>query len=85
MGTDPHSRCAATGTQNDEPPPDAWALDFDDDQLVTVLDVSVYSSRFNAMAPGARYDSRFDFNMDGQINVLDLARYTSTLGQTCTP
>src|SRR6202521_3622377 len=32
MGTDPASHCAATPARNDEPPPDRWPVDFDDNQ-----------------------------------------------------
>src|ERR1700674_4391578 len=32
MGTDPSRHCAATPARNDEPPPDAWPVDFDDNQ-----------------------------------------------------
>jgi hypothetical protein len=31
---------------NDEPPPDAWPVDFNDDQRVNVLDVSQFPALF---------------------------------------
>ena len=70
---------------NDEPGPDAWPVDFNDDQKANVLDVSQYSSRFNSNAPGPPYAVRYDFNGDGHINVLDVSRFSSVFGKSCTP
>jgi hypothetical protein len=81
-GTAPLAQCATTATANDEPPPDAWPVDFDDNQRVNVLDVSQFSSRFNS---GQMYAARYDFNGDGYINVLDVSRFSSFFGKGCTP
>jgi hypothetical protein len=31
------------------------------------------------------YAARYDFNGDGYINVLDVSRYSSFFGKSCTP
>jgi hypothetical protein len=85
MGTDPSAACALTPIRNDEPPPDAWPADFNDDQKANVLDVSQYSSRFDSAAPGPPYEARLDFNGDGRIDVLDVSRYSAILGKSCAP
>jgi hypothetical protein len=82
MGTNPAAKCALTSQPDDEPSPDAWPADFNDDQRANVLDVSQFSSRFNS---GQMYAARYDFNGDGYINVLDVSRYSSFFGKSCTP
>jgi hypothetical protein len=82
-GTLPGTKCASTSAANDEAPPDAWPVDFNDDQIANVLDVSTFSSRFNSSAPGPPYGVRFDFNGDGKVNVLDVSHYSSLFGKSC--
>jgi hypothetical protein len=77
--------CAATSAADDESGPDAWPVDFNDDQSVNVLDVSQYSSRFNSSEPGPPYDARHDLNADGHINVLDVSKFSSVMSKSCTP
>ena len=84
-GTLPGTHCAATSTANDEASPDAWPVDFNDDQKANVLDVSQYSSRFNSIAPGPPYAARYDFNGDNKVNVLDVSKFSSLFGKSCSP
>jgi hypothetical protein len=84
-GTLTNTKCAATPGANDESLPDAWPVDFNDDQKANVLDVSQYSSRFNSVAPGPPYAVRFDFNGDSKINVLDVSRFSALFGKSCSP
>jgi hypothetical protein len=55
IGTDPIRRCAANATANNEPLPDRWPLDFNDDQRANTLDVLQYVSVLNSTAPGPPY------------------------------
>jgi hypothetical protein len=84
-GTGSTVMCAATSAADDESGPDAWPVDFNDDQGVNVLDVSQYSSRFNSSEPGPPYDARHDLNADGHINVLDVSKFSSVMSKSCTP
>ncbi len=69
MGTSPGLPCAATPTANDEPAPDAWPVDFDDNQIVDIFDVLVLKPVFNAPPV---YSPRYDFNADGVIDITDV-------------
>ncbi len=44
LGTDPNDMCADTPDINDEDPPDAWPIDFNDDQKASMQDVIFASS-----------------------------------------
>jgi lysophospholipase L1-like esterase len=83
IGTDPTRACASTPTANDEPLPDAWPMDFNDDQLVGLADVSRYSSVFGSHSPGPPYDARFDLNGDGVISLPDVAMFSQFFGKRC--
>jgi hypothetical protein len=54
VGTDPNKGCASTATPNDEPGPDAWPLDVNNDQRVTLADIAPLVLAYNAVAPGRR-------------------------------
>jgi hypothetical protein len=83
IGTDPARHCAATSMHDDEPLPDAWPFDFNDDQLAGLADVSKYSSVFGSHSPGPPYAVRFDLNGDGLIGLGDVAQFSSTFGKRC--
>jgi hypothetical protein len=90
IGTDAARKCASTSMPNDEPLPDAWPMDFNDDQLVGLVDVSMYSSHFGAHAsdpPGTipSYAQRFDLNGDGRITLPDVSLFSSFFGKRCAP
>jgi hypothetical protein len=85
VGTDPNKGCAADNVPNNEPPPDAWPVDFNNDQLSGLSDVSRYSAVFGSHSPGPPYDSRFDLNGDGRITLPDIAMFSQFFGKRCSP
>jgi len=90
IGTDPLLNCAATGSPNDEPTPDAMPPDFNDDRLFNGQDTgkfggpagaynhSVDDGPFNGV-PGVR----FDFSGDGLINGQDTGKYSVYYNKSC--
>lgn len=85
LGTSTSKGCASTWIANDEGGSDAWPLDFNDDQMATMVDVTKFSSVFGSMAPGPPYDPRFDLNGDDRINTTDVTIYSAFLGKRCVP
>jgi hypothetical protein len=85
IGTDAGVRCAATPTRNDEAGTDAWPMDMNDDQRVTILDVSQLSSVFGSSSPGPPYTQRLDFNGDGHITIIDVSFFSSFYTGSCSP
>lgn len=83
IGTKPGQTCGGTPTGNDEPLPDAWPPDFDDNQLANILDVGKLSPVFNSIGPGAPYQARFDFNSDGRVTILDVGQFSVFFGKRC--
>jgi hypothetical protein len=83
LGTGAAAHCASSPATADEPDPDAWPLDFDDDQVATTLDLGVYASRLNTTTADQEYLVRADLSLDGAINTLDLGPYASSLNMTC--
>ncbi len=69
LGTDPGRPCAATPTADDEPAPDAWAADFNDDQTVDIRDAAAFRGVFRNPAA---YSPRFDYNADGTVDIQDV-------------
>jgi hypothetical protein len=106
IGTDPTKPCAQDGTANNEYPGnglptnqtvagtffgfDAWALDFDDNQLVNGSDFLLWnpvltggSKPVNATVPaGVKYNSliRYDLNFDGIVTGGDLLKLNTLFG-----
>lgn len=60
-------------------------MDFNDDQLVGLADVSMYSSRYGSRSPGPPYSVRFDLNGDGRIGLGDISQFSSFYGKRCAP
>jgi len=75
--------CASTSAANDEPSPDAWPMDFNDDQRVNVLDVSTYTTSFGSNVLSPNYDKRHDLTGDGVINVLDASLFSGFIFKSC--
>ncbi len=69
LGTDPGRPCAATPTADDEPAPDAWAADFNDDQTVDIRDAAAFRGVFRNPAA---YSTRFDYNADSAVDIQDV-------------
>lgn len=85
IGTDPAAKCAATSAPDDEPLPDAWPVDFDDNQVVTLSDVTRLASVFGSSAPGPPYLPRLDMNADGKITLVDVTNFVPLFGKHCAP
>lgn len=83
LGTDAAQRCSATSGANNEPTPDRWPIDFDDNQLASLTDVTQYSSRFGAIGPNPPYAVRFDFNQDNRITLVDVTKFSGFFGRRC--
>ncbi|MEE8347861.1 MAG: cohesin domain-containing protein, partial [Dehalococcoidia bacterium] len=95
MGTDPNSACASTALYNDEDPPDAWPVDFNDDQRAGMDDVifafvtTLAPDGLNQPVVGGL--ERVDLNGDGFISLQDVIFGYVTmlaptgLNTTCSP
>ena len=84
VGTTPTVQCAATSVANDEPSPDRWPLDMNDDQRANMLDVLMYIGKLNKIAPDPLYVQRFDLSGDSRVNLVDVLKFVPFLNQTCT-
>jgi hypothetical protein len=85
VGTNPAVKCASTAPANDEPPPDAWPVDFNDDRNATVVDVSRFSTVLGTVGPGLPYQVRYDLNADGRITIMDVSLYAQYSRKSCSP
>jgi hypothetical protein len=86
LGTNPGNGCAATPTANDEPQPDAWPVDADDNQFVNLLDVLPMKQHFNTTDPDPDYNPRFDLqDQNGTINLFDVLPYKAFFLTSCAP
>jgi hypothetical protein len=85
VGTDPARHGASTAAANDEPLPDAWPVDFNNDQKANLSDVLKYSPVFNTTGPGLPYTVRFDLNGDNHINLSDVLKFSPFFKKSCSP
>ena len=83
VGTDPLDACAADSGSNNEPPPDQWPVDMNDNQRANTLDVAFYVGKLNSFAPGPPYTARLDLTTNGVVNTLDLAPFVPLLNKVC--
>ena len=87
LGTDPTQECAADNIHDNEPPPDRWPVDFNDDQLVSGGDFLVFAPVYGGisgqMPPDPRYNARFDLNGDGRISGGDFLVFSPFFGKRC--
>jgi hypothetical protein len=89
VGTNPAQKCAATSAVNDEPEPDAWPVDFNDNQIVNGQDLGKFAVAYsravgdgpfgNPPVPG----TRFDFSGNGVINGQDIGKYAVFYNKSC--
>jgi hypothetical protein len=79
LPTDPLAACAG------QPPHDAWPLDIDMDNAITVTgDVFNYAGRIGAIPGSPNWWQRLDFDADSAITVTgDVFMYAGTIGATC--
>ena len=85
IGTDSTRQCAATRTRNDEPAPDAWPMDYDDNQLVNLQDIGLLSPHEGTRPGDLNYAVRFDLNGDSLINLQDIGQFNPFFGKFCAP
>jgi CubicO group peptidase (beta-lactamase class C family) len=86
VGTNGALACSATLAIGDEPLPDAWPVDFNDNQLVNGADILAYNSVFgSSVSVGPPYDVRWDLNASGIINGADILQFNPFFGKRCAP
>jgi hypothetical protein len=85
MGTDPTRQCASTPARNDEPLPDRWPVDFDDNQAVNGSDLLTFAPVFGKSMGDPGYDARWDLSGDDKINGTDLLKVAPFFGKKCAP
>jgi hypothetical protein len=89
IGTDPLKHCAATPTQDDEPSPDAWAPDFNDNRIVNGQDLGKFGAAYGRPVGDGPFGSpplpgeRFDFTGNGIINGQDIGKFGPFYGKSC--
>jgi hypothetical protein len=92
VGTLVMSRCAANSGSDNESPPDAWPVDFNDNQLVNLGDILKYnyvlgrtvnSPPVNVPGMGLTEMRRFDLNGIGPVNVGDVLIFNAFFGKRC--
>jgi glucose/arabinose dehydrogenase len=88
-GTDAARHCAGTSPQNDEPTPDAWPVDFNDNRVVNGQDVGRFAAAYGQSVLAGPFGTpplpgqRFDFNGNGVINGQDIGRFSVFYATTC--
>ncbi len=88
LGTDATEHCAATPAISDEPLPDAWPLDFDDNRLLDMGDALKYNLPYGAVGPegpATLYKQRLDLNADNVIDMGDVLQFNLVWGFICVP
>ena len=83
IGTVAATKCAATPGANNEPGPDAWPVDFNDDQSANLVDVLQYIGKLNYASPNPLYNQRFDLSGDGAVNLVDVLKFIPFLNKSC--
>jgi hypothetical protein len=82
LGTNPTQHCAANTGANNEPAPDHWPLDLNDNRTANTLDVGQFVFVLNETTAQAG-STRLDFNGNGTINTLDVGAYVFVLNRSC--
>ena len=75
--------CASDPAPNNEPSPDAWPVDVNDNQLANTVDVGFFLARLNAAEGELLYAPRYDLNHNGVINTNDIGRFVPFLNEEC--
>ena len=84
LGTDPNKACAVTPTTNDEAV-DSWPPDFNDDRKATIVDVLFFGDKMTKKIADDPTLKRYDFDMNGTINIIDVQYMSPYMTKTCTP
>jgi hypothetical protein len=93
IGTDPNDKCMNTSATNDEPLPDAWPVDFNDNQLANVADVLSFNFVFGQPTTNPPVNfagtltpvKRWDLNNSGLVNLSDVLQFNPFFGLRCSP
>jgi hypothetical protein len=81
IGTLANVACAATPGQNDESP-QAWPVDFNDDQRITIQDPLSLKPVFGSTVPDEA-SSRYDIVIDGLISIQDVLAVKPYFAKLC--
>lgn len=84
IGTDETQPCNLTATPDDEVT-DAWPPDFNDDREVGIADVISLRDKYNTSNGDGSYQTRFDLNADGTVNISDVTIIRNRYGEQCDP
>ena len=76
MGTDPLAACPTIGVHP------AWPPDFDNNQVVDIVDVLALRPVFGTAAPPT--SPRYDLAPSGQIDIVDVLALKPVFGESCT-
>ncbi len=93
IGTVMTSKCSATATFNDEPLPDSWPPDFNDNQLVNGADILSFNFALGkqtsdppiVLLGNSIPIVRFDLNGSGLVNGADVLQLNQFFGKRCAP
>jgi polyhydroxybutyrate depolymerase len=89
VGADPLLHCAANTGPDNEPSPDAWPVDFNDNRIVNGQDVGKFAPAYGKTVGMGPFGSpplpgvRFDFSGNGIINGQDIGKFSAYYGKTC--
>ena len=88
MTTDMAQHCAATtgsspANRNDEPLPDRWPVDFDDNGMMNGSDLLTFAPMLGKIQGNPGYDVRWDMNNSNNINGSDLLKLATFFGKNC--
>lgn len=73
IGTNPNVKCGI----------DAWPLDFNNDNAVSIHDFSLFRQHHPSAIGQANYDKRYDLNADQRIDILDFSIFRALYPSTC--
>jgi hypothetical protein len=83
IGTVATQHCAATPQVHDEPLPDAWPPDFNDNQLVNAGDLLAFNPVFGLRPSDDGWSPRYDLNGSLLINVSDVLQLNPFMFKRC--
>jgi lysophospholipase L1-like esterase len=91
IGTDETQLCPTTTGVNDEPLPDAWPPDFNDNQIVNVGDITAFNTPFGQPTTNPPINfagtltpiARWDLNGSGLVNVSDVLQLNPFMFKRC--
>ena len=79
----PQNSCCANSTPNNEPLPDQWPVDYNDDQRAALGDVLSINQFFNKCQATGGYDIRHDLNQDNCNTLADVLIFNQFFNRNC--